>query len=66
MAHQSSCRIPEADVAGLFPRQGSLLHLCQVCAWSYRKRMMSIWVAMFPDLSDEMAVTFFETCAPKK
>ena len=27
VAHQSSCRIQEADVAGLLPRQESLLHL---------------------------------------
>ena len=35
------------------------------------KRMKSICVAMFPDLQctcmcDEMAVTFLETCVPKK
>ena len=50
VAHQSSCRIQEADVAELLPHQGSLLHLWQVCAWSYKKRMNFICVAMFPDL----------------
>ena len=34
---QSSCRIQEADVTGLLPHQVSLLHLWQVCAWSYGK-----------------------------
>ena len=35
VAHQSLCRRQEADVSGLLPRQESLLHLWQVCAWSY-------------------------------
>ena len=48
MSHQSSCRIQEADVAGLLPHQGSLLHLWQVCTWSYGKGWsLSAWLC-FP------------------
>ena len=45
VAHQSSYRIQVVDVAGLLPRQWSLLHLWQVSAWFYGKGWsLSVWL----------------------
>ena len=57
VAHQSS---QEADVAGLLPLQGSLLHLWQVCAWSYGKGWSLSVCLCFPNSY------VLRTCVPKK
>ena len=61
MAHQTSCRIQEADVAGLLPCQGSQFthgptEKDEVYLCGYVSRLVR----------DEMAVKFLETCVSKK
>ena len=55
MAHQFSCRIQEADVAGLLPHHGPT-EKDEVYLRGYISRLVC----------DEMVVTFLETCVPKK
>ena len=45
VAHLSSCRIQEADVAGLLPRRGSVLLLWQVYGWScWKGWSLPVWL----------------------
>ena len=50
MAHQSSCRIQEDDVAGLLPHLGSLLHMCDKFVHGATEKDEVYLLAMFPDL----------------
>ena len=42
------------------------IYICDKLRMVLQKRMKSICVATFPDVRDEMAVTFLETCVHKK
>ena len=66
MAHQSSYRIQEADVAGLLPRQGSLYICDKLAHGSTEKDAVYLCGYLSRLVCNEMAVTFLGPCVPKK
>ena len=58
--------IQEVDVAGLLPRQGSLIQLDKFAHGPTEKNDVYLRGYISWLVGDEMAVTFLETCAPKK
>ena len=66
MVHQSLCRIQEAYVTELLPHQGSLLICDKIAHGPTEKDEVYLHGYVSLLVRDEMAVTFLETCVPKK